>query len=51
MATNIGNNPVFKLTPHMLTLPVKVSEYFQLSLIFLLLGFFISCWFLLYNLF
>lgn len=30
-----------------LTLPVHVSEHFPLSLVFLALGFFLTCWLLL----
>lgn len=45
MATKASN---FQLTEFMLTPPVKIAENFNLSLILLLLGFFIACWFLLY---
>ncbi len=32
-----------------LSLPVHVSEHFPLSLVFLALGFFLTCWLLLYK--
>lgn len=29
--------------------PVKIADFFHLSIILLILGFFVSCWFLLYD--
>jgi len=40
-------NVIFKETPYMLTLPVKVTEYFHISIVLLILGFLLTCWFLL----
>ncbi len=45
MSMKVSN---FQATPYLLTTPVKIAEHFHLSLILLIIGFILTCGFLLY---
>jgi len=47
--TLISSAANFKPTPLMLSPPVRIADHFHLALVLLILGFFITCWFLLYE--